>query len=490
MSKSEKRYFKIYSARHSGSEKNNYLRLFEYIDKLDCYDESKIKKEFKEEKFTENFFAIKKYLFDVILNSLVEYNKERLITYKLYEDILKIDILFSKGLNKTALKISEKALELAKANSKYFIIEELLQIQSDKILSSESIFLEKKFDAIGNEKFKVLEELSSMVKYSVLSDKVQAFILKTQVAGSKDEIKKLDWLKKDSLFFDESNAKGFHAREDLFKIKGFYYWFNGNLEKSLEYRKKRFLLMDEYPVIKENEPGKYFINIHSYLMYAWFELQDSECEEYYEKFKLTAEKIFQTIKDEAKIKNTFMISFIMEIMWYERKNEAEKIFSMLENLEDQLKQFTNKLEPQKFLDIYSAAGASLFRMGYYERSLALTNTVLNHENVKLLETIHHVNLVRAIVTHYELGNYDIIESLTKSLARINRKNKRGLDSEKKLIMAINQLIKTTSKKVSEDILDELKHSLEELFNSSMMDKIFIIRMGLLNWVNMQLEKIN
>lgn len=488
MSKSEKRYFKLYAARHTAGEKNNYLRLFEFIDKQENYDESKVKNEFKGEKFIENFFAIKKYLFDVILNSLLDYNKEKIVSHKLHEDLLKIKILIYKGLKKSALKLSEKTLETAKAHSQHFIVLELLEIQSGKIFESDFIFYENKLKQMSNEKFEALDELISQVRYSALFDKVYSIFYKTPVANSPEEVKQLDWLIRDPLFSDESNAKGFYARSDMLQIKSYYYWFAGNYDKSLEYRKKRAFMMDDYPAIYESELMQYIYNVHGYLIYAWFELTDTECEEYLTKIRVAAEKIFKTSKDETQIKNTFMVMIIMDVLWWERNNEAEKIYKRIDTLDDELQKFTGKLEISKFLDIHSAIGAALYRMGHYEKALSLTNVVLNHKDVKFMQTMHHVNLVRAIVIHYEFGNYDTVESMIKALSRINKQNKRELVSEKKLISTINKLIQLTSKKQKKEILDEFRFSIESLFEKSVLDKIFILRMGLIDWINKQLKK--
>ena len=43
LSKTEKRYFKIEAGRHSTTNKNNHLRLFDVINEMDEYDEEKIK---------------------------------------------------------------------------------------------------------------------------------------------------------------------------------------------------------------------------------------------------------------------------------------------------------------------------------------------------------------------------------------------------------------------------------------------------------------
>ena len=68
MTKSEKRYFKLVSSRHTIGDENNYVRIFDYLDKLDGYDEDKLFDHFKGESFLNRFSITKKRLYDHILN--------------------------------------------------------------------------------------------------------------------------------------------------------------------------------------------------------------------------------------------------------------------------------------------------------------------------------------------------------------------------------------------------------------------------------------
>ena len=53
LSKAEKRYFKIFTSRHTIGESNSYQEVFDYIDKMSDYDEQMIKEHFKDESFIE-----------------------------------------------------------------------------------------------------------------------------------------------------------------------------------------------------------------------------------------------------------------------------------------------------------------------------------------------------------------------------------------------------------------------------------------------------
>ena len=59
LTKSEKRYFKLMSSRHAIGGENNYIVLFDAIEKQSIYDEDKIFKTFKGEAFLNRFSITK-----------------------------------------------------------------------------------------------------------------------------------------------------------------------------------------------------------------------------------------------------------------------------------------------------------------------------------------------------------------------------------------------------------------------------------------------
>ena len=105
LSKSEKRYFKLYSSRHTIGEQNNYISLFDYIEKMTIYDEDLIFKDFKGEAFINRFSITKGRLYNNILKSLDLFYATHSADAQLYRLINSADILFNKGLYQQAGKM-------------------------------------------------------------------------------------------------------------------------------------------------------------------------------------------------------------------------------------------------------------------------------------------------------------------------------------------------------------------------------------------------
>ena len=98
LNKSEKRYFNLYASRHTLGEKNNYVILFDAIDKQNEYDEASILKQFKKEAFINKFSITKARLYDVILDSLTAFHSASSIDAQLKRDLHCAEILYKKTL--------------------------------------------------------------------------------------------------------------------------------------------------------------------------------------------------------------------------------------------------------------------------------------------------------------------------------------------------------------------------------------------------------
>jgi len=105
LSKSEKRYFSIYASRHTAGETNNYLKLFEAIDKQTDYDEEAILKQFKKEAFVNKFSIAKARLYDTILDSLDAFHSNSSIDAQLKKDLHCAEILYKKTLYDQCAKL-------------------------------------------------------------------------------------------------------------------------------------------------------------------------------------------------------------------------------------------------------------------------------------------------------------------------------------------------------------------------------------------------
>mgnify|MGYP000536613426 CR=1 FL=1 len=171
LKQSEKRYFKIFSSTHVKGQQNNYVKLFEAVDKQDEYNEGAILKKFKGEKFIKQFSVTKNYLYNFILKSLRSYYSGKDIDSKINEELESVKILNNRGFYKKVLKIVKKVKQLAWDYEK---LNYLIQILEWEYSAKSTCFTYDKFSEYKKtylkEKAYLFELIENRDQYNLLLD--------------------------------------------------------------------------------------------------------------------------------------------------------------------------------------------------------------------------------------------------------------------------------------------------------------------------------
>lgn len=96
LTRSEKRYFKVYST--SSNDGSKYLKLFEAIESQDTYDEDAILKKFQGETFIKQLHVIKNYLRQMIMKSLRNFHSGESADLQVKESLMNAALLYNKEL--------------------------------------------------------------------------------------------------------------------------------------------------------------------------------------------------------------------------------------------------------------------------------------------------------------------------------------------------------------------------------------------------------
>lgn len=134
LERAEKRNFKLYMTRNSGTSNLKVVQLFDALDKMPQYDEAILLKKTPSIQ-KQQLSNLKAHLYQEILASVRLLKQEENIDLQLHEQLDFARILYNKGLNIQSLKILDKVKELAKANNQVTYIQQVL-------------FLEKKIESL------------------------------------------------------------------------------------------------------------------------------------------------------------------------------------------------------------------------------------------------------------------------------------------------------------------------------------------------------
>ena len=229
LSKSEKRFFKLSSALQTGDK--NYLKIFDYIEKQNSYNEENLKAEFSKETFVKHLPSEKNHLYKLILKSLRSFHSEESVISLLKQEMKNIEILYNKTLYKECEKFVSRAKELARDYEKFYYLSELISWKKKLIEETLSAnILSVKIDELNKEEESVTAQLRNLAEYQVIYSKINIIFRSGGFTRTEDERKTVEEIADYHLIKGKNLAISTRAASICYYIKGLCAATNRNMQ--------------------------------------------------------------------------------------------------------------------------------------------------------------------------------------------------------------------------------------------------------------------
>ncbi len=458
LEKSEKRNFKLYVQRNSSSEELKVVQLFDALDKMDDYDEALLLKKNPGIK-KQQLSNMKAHLYKQILSSLRLLKKDVNIDIELHEQMDHARILYNKGLYYQSLKILDKLKETAQQHHQFtFVLQALFfekQIESLHITRS----MQDRAQKLAIDTDLVNSKLNLTGKLSNLSLLLYSWYINNGHArNEKDEKNLLDFF---TINYpkEADNATGFYDK--LYKYQC-YCWF-GFIRHDLllyyRYCQKWVNLFDEYPEMLSIETMHYVKGVHN-LLNAHMDLKN------YKKFNDVLQKFeaFSECNIVQREMNTavqvFVYLHIAKINKYFLEGTFTEGLKIVPFLEEKLEEYRLYLDRHRVLVFYYKIASLYFGSGDYNTSIDYLNKIINWK-VDLRTDLQCYSRLLHLIAHYELGNFDLLEYLFKSVYRFMAKMENLSVTEEEIFRFLRKSFKLTPQQLKpafEQLLEKLlKH---------------------------------
>lgn len=418
LEKSEKRNFKLYVNRNSGGEDLKIVQLFDALDKMDDYDEVLLLKKTKNLQ-KQQLSNIKAHLYRNILASLRILKDTDNIDLQLHEQMDHARILYNKGLYHQSLKVLDRLKDLARENNQYTYM-------------MQAIFFEKKIEALhitrsmqdraeklSSEADEVVDKLKSITNLSNLSLLLYSWYIKHGHARNEKEAGELTDFFNAHLPSNAAQLDGFYEKLYLYQS---YCWYSFIMQDFLvyyRYAQKWVDLFEKNEAMKQVETGNYIRGMHN-LLGAHFDLQNyNKFNEVIAKFEELAESRIITQNENNRIQ-TFIYLTIAKINKHFMEGTFSEGLKMVPYIEDNLKEYHLYLDRHRVLVFYYKIASLYFGSGDYEKTIDYLNKIINWK-MDLRTDLQCYSRLLHLIAHYELGNYELIEYLAKSVYRFMSK---------------------------------------------------------------------
>jgi hypothetical protein len=478
----EKRFFKIYASRHVTSGKNNYVKLFEAMDKLTTYDDKKLKSKIKNASSSKHFSAEKNYLYNLILECLDIYHKDASVDSQISKYVNIARILSEKRLDKQSFNMIEKAKALSEKHNRFENII-TLSILKKKIGFVNDSITHHDLEMHFNEVFKNIDKLKTKAEYMKIRDELLFQRKQTGPIKNNEELQLLNALNTNSYMRDSSKIDSTDANMHYLLAKLEYYRIIRNAGKTRIYCLKLISIFDLNPHMVSDHMS-FFIYILNVFIVERLYKSKSEAEHVLKKIITLPSVIGQkAVKNDIEVKifevyNTCVTDMALHL------REYEPALSYIPEIEKGLKKFENTISPTFKLITRSNIACVYFGARRYKESLKWCNNILNDHTQKRDDILYVVHILY-LLTHFELKNHLILPSLMKSAYRFLYKKKRVSQFENLFLKYLHLFLRSESKKEQVQLFHCFREELIPLRDNKLENLIFN-DIDLIGWIDEKL----
>lgn len=470
MSGQEKRYFKLFSKLYKGDK--HYIKLFDAIESQgENYDERKLRRSLKKEKWLSYFPKVKNHLYNAILKSLEVYGLEN------SEDgeLQKAKILFGKGLYKGSDKLIRKLKIRFEEDQNFVALLEVLLLERH---TNTLLYFEKKSQKDIEELSRKIQDVTRIIDniaaQQAICDQLHFLINKFSYVRTQGQLNEAKKIFSNTLLENEKCAFSTRALYVFYFSHVFFYGFMGDYKNVCKYSVKQLKLM-KYP--KENP----LYNFSGYLSALTNYLQAAIlCKQYdtmFQKYFSELERFYldPALSDrdaDIQIKTRLFVRFYMiRFLYLINSGQHNKITAMLPAFLSQLEIYKSSMAEVSVSDFNYFIALYNFGIGNYLQAYNYLNTFLTAGNAPGEET-QAAKLLQMFAV-FELNDDTMIEQSVKSVYRYLKTRKLFRKFEQAMMLFIKHSIRhySDSEKMKGLYL-QLKVNLEKIKNDPFEKRAF------------------
>ncbi|MEI2674716.1 MAG: hypothetical protein V9F05_11800 [Chitinophagaceae bacterium] len=459
LSKSEKRYFKLFATRHFDKD-NQYLKLFEAIETQLTYQEALLVPIFSEGKSAAHFAVLKKQLYESLLEALHRFDEFDDVEQQLAKGVHYCTILLKRGLLTQCKKQILRYKQLGYKLEKFELIIELIEIE--KRLGAKLQYSgmdENHLQAMHEEQLFCLQQIQLTGLYWLKSAGIyQLHYAKKIIPGKENVI--LNTTIAEPLFTQSEAATTFKAKLDQLQIQALHAFVQRDVNAAFNYNAQFLHLMDEHVHLKQIYAERYFSALNNYLIDCLI-LQRHEdlLSGIITMRQLPLMEEFRHIQHLDA--NVFRLSYLLEMNYYVGKNDFENALTCANYIQQGIKKYAAYIAKPNIITLNYLCAYTHFCNRNFNACL---DVLLNLFAIKESESITDLycdSKMMQMLCHFELGDILLINSLITAFNRLTTIKKVKTQTYKVVIKYMRQTLRNPDKKTTAGLLTQLQELAEK-----------------------------
>ncbi len=485
LEKGEKRNFKLYVKRNTSTDDLKVIQLFDALDKMTVYDEKLLLKKAPSIR-KQQLSNIRAQLYKQILSSLRLIKEEDNIDIHLHEQMDYARILYNKGLYLQSLKVLDKLKETATAYQQLTYLQQALFFEK-KI---ETLFITRSMqdraDKLSAESDLVNSRLTLVNQLSNLALGLYSWYIRHGHARNEKDIRSV------KAYFDRllpagaAGAEGFYERLYYYQSFVWYAFIRQDFLQYFRYSQKWVNLFDEYPGLLKVETANYIKGMHN-LMGAQFNLlkQDKLADTIRQFEQFTRQRHLR--ENENDLILAYQYLYTARINLYFLRGTFTKGLRLVPFLEDMLKQYGLYLDTHRVLVFYYKIACLYFGSGQNEKAIDYLNRIINQKGDLRTDLQCYARLLH-LIAHYELGNFGLLEYLTKSVYRYMAKMENLSRVEEEMFAFLRRSFRVGAHALKPEF-EKLLAKLRKYEGNPLESRAFVY-LDVISWLESKISGVN
>ncbi|HVK37738.1 MAG TPA: hypothetical protein VNA88_04340 [Candidatus Kapabacteria bacterium] len=425
MTKSEKRYFKLYASKHVKGT-GNCVRLFDAIDGQESYDETDIRRRFRKERFVRQLPVQKNYLYDLILRSLRAFHSARTVEMRIKEMLHDVEVLFSKGLYDQCSELLARCRQAGARDESYDLLLATLSWEIRLAYSQSNV---ERLHELAEERERILRVQSNLAEYFRISltllelERANGWLRDARAREA------LEAIMRHPLMANEAGALSFKAKTIYFNSWNVACALNGDRDSSYAYARRYLELLESHADFIRLNQRSYITALSNAASAAFRVRRYDEMHELLHRLE-----VFPTDSSELRARilgsvyhhtlNTHVVTGNFEA----GAEQIERMRTTLESYRDHI------ATPARKVITYMMAYVQ-FGAGNHAASLELLQDILNEGRNDTRQDIQKAARILSLIIHHELGNTDLVPYVVRSTYRL-LSNRDQLDRVDRTILSL------------------------------------------------------
>ncbi|MCR6719745.1 MAG: hypothetical protein NVV59_05495 [Chitinophagaceae bacterium] len=485
LEKSEKRNFKLFVKRNSSSDDLKSIQLFDALDKMSEYDEATLLRKNKSIR-KQQLSNMKAHLYRQLLASLRIIRDEDNIDIRLHELMDYARILYNKGLYLQTLKALKQFKDLAREHQQISYLQQALFFEKKIETLYITRSMQDRADILSNESDFVTNSLSLVNRLSNLSIQLYSWYIQHGHARNEKDMRSIQVFFQSHLPENAKTAEGFYEKLYLYQSYCWYAFIRLDFLQYYRYSQKWVDLFDTHPQMLAVETATYIKGMHN-LMGAHFDLMNhGKLEKDIRRFELFARTKLVKQNDNNRIL-TYQYLYTARINLYFLQGTFEKGIKMVPFLEEMLREYEIYLDTHRVLVFYYKIACLYFGSGDNEKAIDYLNRIIN-QKADLRTDLQCYSRLLHLIAHYELGNFELLEYLIKSVYRYMAKMENLSKVEEEMFAFLRRSFHVGAHALTPEF-EKLLHKLKKYEGNPLESRAFAY-LDVISWLESKINKVN